>query len=220
MKVLLAEDDPMLGASMEKGLLQAGLQVDWVRQGSHALTAAKAHHYDVVLLDIGLPQIDGLEVLRQWRQQGVHTPVLLVSARDSVRDRVEGLNRGADDYLTKPFDLDELIARAHALNRRHMGRSQPAMQLGNLEVDPIGRVTRLAGSEVHLSPTEFNLLCALAEKPGAVLSLEQLEQRLYSWNDDVSSNAISVHLHNLRRKLGANWVRNIRGVGYKLVEPT
>jgi two-component system, OmpR family, response regulator QseB len=220
MKILLAEDDAMLGSSMEKGLAQAGFTVDWVRTGNHAQTALKTQIYEAVLLDIGLPQISGLDILQQLRQQGQHTPVLLVTARDAVRDRVAGLNLGADDYLTKPFDLDELVARIHALMRRHSGRSQPQIRLGRLEVDPIQHSARLGTQELALSPREFDLLLALMEKPGTVLSVEQLEEKLYGWDDEVASNAIEVHLHHLRRKLGEPWIRNVRGVGYKVVEVT
>jgi two-component system, OmpR family, response regulator QseB len=172
------------------------------------------------LLDIGLPQISGLDILQQLRQQGKHTPVLVVTARDAVRDRVAGLNLGADDYLTKPFDLDELVARIHALMRRRSGRSQPQIRLGRLEVDPIQHLARLGTQELALSPREFDLLLALMEKPGTVLSVEQLEEKLYGWDDEVASNAIEVHLHHLRRKLGEPWIRNVRGVGYKVVEVT
>jgi two-component system, OmpR family, response regulator QseB len=220
MKILLAEDDAMLGSSMEKGLAQAGFTVDWVRTGNHAQTALNTQTYAAVLLDIGLPQISGLDILQQLRQQGKHTPVLVVTARDAVRDRVAGLNLGADDYLTKPFDLDELVARIHALMRRRSGRSQPQIRLGRLEVDPIQHLARLGTQELALSPREFDLLLALMEKPGTVLSVEQLEEKLYGWDDEVASNAIEVHLHHLRRKLGEPWIRNVRGVGYKVVEVT
>ncbi|WP_372662332.1 response regulator [Hydrogenophaga sp.] len=218
MKLLLAEDDAMLGASMEKGLEQAGFKVDWVRTGNHASTALKTQSYDVALLDIGLPQIDGLEILRQIRSQGQHTPVLMVTARDAVRDRIAGLNLGADDYLSKPFDLDELTARIHALARRQAGRGRPNIEFGRLEIKPIEREALLAGKLLPLSPREFDLLLALMEKPGAVLSVEQLEDQLYGWEDEVASNTIEVHLHHLRRKLGEPWIRNVRGVGYKVVE--
>jgi two-component system, OmpR family, response regulator QseB len=218
MKLLLAEDDAMLGNSMEKGLAQAGFKVDWVRTGHHAQTALKTQAYDLLLLDIGLPQINGLDILRQMRQEGKHTPVLVVTARDAVRDRVAGLNMGADDYLTKPFDLDELVARIHALMRRQAGRSQPQIRLGRLEIDPIQHTARLGDKVLPLSPREYDLLLALMEKPGAVLSVEQLEDRLYGWEDEVASNAVEVHLHHLRRKLVEPWIRNVRGVGYKMVE--
>jgi DNA-binding response OmpR family regulator len=218
MKLLLAEDDAMLGISMEKGLALAGFKVDWVRTGQHATSALATQTYDVVLLDIGLPDTDGLQILRQMRQQGQHTPVLLVTARDAVPDRVAGLNLGADDYLTKPFDLDELSARIHALARRQTGRSHPHLHLGRLELRPIEREALLAGKPLNLSPREFDLLHLLMQKPGAVLSVEQLEEKLYGWQDEVASNAVEVHLHHLRRKLGEPWIRNVRGVGYKLVE--
>jgi len=218
MKLLLAEDDAMLGTSMERGLSLAGFKVDWVRTGHHATSAIGTQTYDVILLDIGLPDVDGLQILRRMRQQGLHTPVLLVTARDAVPDRVAGLNLGADDYLTKPFDLDELTARIHALARRQTGRSHPHLQLGRLALNPIEREVRLAGTPLCLSPREFDLLHLLMQKPGAVLSIEQLEEKLYGWQDEVASNAVEVHLHHLRRKLGEPWIRNVRGVGYKLVE--
>lgn len=218
MKILLAEDDVMLGNSMEKGLTQADFTVDWVRTGSHAQTALKTQSYDAALLDIGLPQINGLDILKALRQQGNHTPVLVVTARDAVRDRVAGLNLGADDYLTKPFDLDELVARIHALIRRQSGRSQPQIRLGRLEIDPLQHTVRLGDQALALSPREYDLLLALMEKPGAVLSIDQLEDRLYGWDEEVASNAVEVHLHHLRRKLGEPWIRNVRGVGYKIVE--
>lgn len=219
MRILLAEDDPMLGQGLERGLGMAGFAVDWVRDGAAAQQALQAGGHDVLLLDIGLPRLDGLQLLRWLRAQACEISVLVVSARDSVGDRVNGLNLGADDYLTKPFDLDELIARVHALARRRHGRPQPEMRLGALSLHPQRREVTLAGKPLALSPREFDLLAVLLERPGHVLSREQLEQRLYTWQDDVVSNAVEVHLHHLRRKLGAPWVRNVRGVGYKLVDP-
>lgn len=219
MKLLLAEDDTMLGTSMEKGLSHAGFTVDWVRSGNHAQSAIKTQTYDAILLDLGLPGVNGLELLKGWRQQNIHTPVLIVTARDAVHDRVTGLNLGADDYLPKPFDLDELVARIHALTRRQAKRSQSTLTLGRLSLDPLEHRASLGERDLALSPREFKLLHALMEKPGHVLSIEQLEDRLYGWEDEVASNAIEVHLHNLRRKLIEPWVRNVRGVGYKMVEP-
>lgn len=216
MKLLLAEDDAMLGAGMENALRLAGFTIDWVRHASAADTAIRATRYDLLLLDIGLPGLDGLQLLRRLRADGIDLPVLLVTARDSVSDRVQGLNLGADDYLTKPFDLDELIARIHALGRRRQGRARPDLRLGALVVDPIRHEARLEGELLPLAPREFSLLQALMERPGAVLSKEQLENRLYNWQDEVSSNAVEVHLHHLRRKLGGRWIRNVRGVGYKI----
>ncbi|MDP2809039.1 MAG: response regulator [Rhodocyclaceae bacterium] len=219
MKLLLAEDDPMIGTSVVRGLKLAGFVVDWVRDGRAARTALESGDYDLLLLDLGLPVLDGVSLLKDLRRNNRSIPVLVVTARDAVADRISGLNLGADDYLTKPFDLDELIARVHALQRRFLGRTQPEMRLGSLTVSPISHEAALAGSPLNLSQREFSLLAALIEKPGVVLSREQLEDRLYGWEEEVSSNAIEVHLHNLRRKLGTDWIRNVRGVGYKLVEP-
>jgi DNA-binding response OmpR family regulator len=210
MKLLLAEDDAMLGDSMEKGLNLAGFTLDRVRDGQHVLNALESHTYDVILLDIGLPKIDGLELLRRLRQQGVSTPVMFVTARDAVHDRVAGLNLGADDYLSKPFDLDELTARIH--------QSQPQLQLGRLQLNPIERLARLGETALALSPREFDLLEILMRQPGAVLSLDLLEKQLYTWGNEVTSNAVEVHLHHLRKKLGEPWIVNVRGVGYKLVQ--
>jgi len=218
MKLLLAEDDLMLGQGMERGLRMAGFTVVWVRDGTAARRALETGQHDVVLLDIGLPREDGLQLLQWLRESGSSVAVLVVSARDAVGDRVRGLNLGADDYLTKPFDLDELIARVHALARRRQGRAQPELRLGDLVLDPQRREVMLAGEPLSLPPREFDLLAALMERPGVVLSREQLENRLYGWQTEVTSNAIEVHLHHLRRKLGPERIKNVRGVGYKIVE--
>jgi two-component system response regulator QseB len=219
MKLLLAEDDPMIGASVEKGLRLAGFTVDWVRDGKAAELALADGAYASLLLDLGLPRQDGLEVLKKLRRQGQTLPVLIITARDAVADRVAGLNLGADDYLTKPFDLDELIARVHALIRRHQGRAHPELRVGGLCLDPTRRTVTLHGQPLQLSQREFTLLHALMATPGAVQSREFLEESLYGWGEEVASNAIEVHIHNLRRKLGAAWIRNVRGVGYKLADP-
>jgi len=220
MKLLLAEDDPMIGASMEQGLRLAGFTVDWTRDGKAAELALQTGSYALLLLDLGLPRQDGLTLLKKIRQMANAVPVLIVTARDAVADRISGLNLGADDYLVKPFDLDELIARVRALIRRQSGRGRPEMRLGGLCLDPVQREVHLDGASITLSQREFTLLEAFLEHPGTVLSKEQLEERLYGWQDEVMSNAVEVHLHNLRRKLGADWIRNVRGVGYKVVEPT
>lgn len=219
MRILLAEDDAMLGSGIERGLRMAGFTLDWVRDGLTAQTALRMQPYDVVLLDIGLPGKDGLELLQWMRQDDLGVAVLVVSARDAVSDRVAGLNLGADDYLPKPFDLDELVARVHALARRRSGRTHPDMRLGALQLSPLRREVLLDGQPLSLSAREYSLLLALMERPGHVLSRTQLENRLYGWDDEVSSNAVEVHLHHLRRKLGSAWIRNVRGVGYKLVQP-
>jgi two-component system response regulator QseB len=219
MKLLLAEDDPMIGASVVRGLKLAGFAVDWVRDGRAARAALETGDYGMLLLDLGLPLLDGVTLLKELRRDRHEIPVLVVTARDSVADKISGLNLGADDYLTKPFDLDELIARIHALQRRQLGRTQPEMRLGVLCVNPLNREATLDGKALLLSQREFSLLAALIEKPGAVLSREQLEDRIYGWDEEVASNAVEVHLHNLRRKLGTAWIRNVRGVGYTLVEP-
>lgn len=219
MKLLLAEDDPMIGAGVEQGLRLAGFTVDWVRDGRAAELALADGGYDLLLLDLGLPRQDGLSLLKRMRQQDEGIPVLIVTARDGVGDRVMGLNQGADDYLVKPFDLDELVARVHALLRRRRGSAQAQLRLGTLVLDPIAREVSLDGRPLHLSAREYSLLYALMEKPGTVLSIPQLETRLYGWGEEVQSNAVEVHLHHLRRKLGPGWIRNVRGVGYKLTAP-
>lgn len=219
MKLLLAEDDPMIGESVVRGLKQACFAVDWVRDGRSARVALDTGDYGLLLLDLGLPRLDGVSLLKELRRDNHSIPVLVVTARDSVADRISGLNLGADDYLTKPFDLDELIARIHALQRRQTGRTKPDMRLGALCLNPQTREATLDGKPLPLSHREFSLLSALMENPGSVLSREQLEDRIYGWDEEVASNTIEVHLHNLRRKLGIEWIRNVRGVGYKLVLP-
>jgi DNA-binding response OmpR family regulator len=217
MKVLLAEDDLMLGRSMERGLRLAGFSLDWTQDGLQTQAALREQPYAVLLLDIGLPGLDGLQLLQWLRSEDRPVPVLVVSARDAVSDRVAGLNLGADDYLTKPFDLDELVARVHALARRGSGRAQPELQFGRLTMRPLRREALLDNQPVTLAAREYDLLLALMENPGTVLSREQLESRLYGWQEEVASNAVEVHVHHLRRKLGAAWIKNVRGVGYKLV---
>jgi two-component system response regulator QseB len=214
MRLLLVEDDAIIGEGVRTGLKLAGYTVDWVRDGHAASLAIDNGVYDLLLLDLGLPRKDGMALLRELRGRGIDVPVLVLTARDTVRDRVKGLDTGADDYVVKPFDLDELSARVRALLRRRVGRSDPVIRHDGLVLDPIERKVELDGRPVALSPREFGLLHALLERPGAVLSREQLEERLYGWDEEVSSNAVEVHLHNLRRKLGAPVIRNVRGVGY------
>jgi two-component system, OmpR family, response regulator QseB len=214
MRLLLVEDDRMLGASLQAGLRQQGWATDWVRDGEAAEEALRGEPYDVVLLDLGLPRKGGLEVLRGLRRRGQAVPVLIVTAQDAVPDRVAGLDAGADDYLVKPFDLDEVAARVRALHRRSGGRAEPRLEVGALSMDPAGHEVSLDGVPVALSAREFALLQALLERPGRPLSRAQLEERLYGWGEEVESNAVEVHVHALRKKLGAHWIRTLRGVGY------
>ncbi|MDS4039571.1 MAG: response regulator transcription factor [Candidatus Competibacter sp.] len=216
MRVLLVEDDPMIGDSLRKGLRAEGFTVDWVQDGRGAERALETAEYAMVLLDLGLPKKDGLAVLRDWRRGGLTVPVLILTARDAVPDRVKGLDSGADDYLVKPFDLAELLARMRALLRRRAGRARDLIEVGALRLDPVAHAVEYQGRSVSLSAREFALLHALVESPGAVLSREQLEDRLYGWGEEVESNAVEVHIHNLRRKLAPRLIRTVRGVGYRL----
>jgi two-component system response regulator QseB len=217
MRLLLVEDDTMLGRAMRQGLADAGFTVDWVTDGSAASAALGNGVYDLALLDLGLPGKDGMSVLGELRGRRDALPVLIVTARDAVADRIAGLNAGADDYVLKPFDLDELVARVRALLRRRAGTPGPLLECGDLALDPVRREVRKAGEAVQLSAREFGLLEALMQRPGAVLSREQLEDAVYGWGEEVGSNAVEVHLHHLRRKLGAGSIRNVRGVGYKVM---
>lgn len=219
MRLLLVEDDGMIGKAMRQGLQAAGFTVDWVEDGRAASAALDTGLYDLAVLDLGLPGQDGMAVLRQLRARRQTVPVLIATARDAVADRIAGLNAGADDYVLKPFDLDELVARVRALLRRRSGGGLPLLQCGRLSLDPVRREVLLAGHSVDLSAREFGLLEALMQQPGAVLSREKLENSMYGWNEEVASNAVEVHLHHLRRKLGAGTIRNVRGVGYKVVAP-
>jgi two-component system response regulator QseB len=216
MRILLVEDDAMIGEAVQQGLRALAFTVDWVRDGETALIAAREPNYDLMVLDLGLPGRDGLEILRALRRSGNALPVLILTARSEVSDRVVGLDAGADDYLVKPFDLEELAARARALIRRRSGRAQPLIEHLGLTLDPAThRVTRGA-EEVNLSGREYAILVALLDRPGAILSRTQLEERLYGWGDEIDSNAIEVHVHALRRKLGADFIHTVRGLGYRV----
>ena len=218
MRILLVEDDPMIGKTLQQALQQDGYAVDWVRDGEagRVALATGGDAYALVLLDLGLPRKSGLDLLKEIRRAGNRVRVLIVTARDAVADRVAGLDAGADDYLAKPFSLDELAARMRALLRRDIGREDNLLRHRELAVDPVTHTATQAGRAVDLSAREFALLSALMEHPGAALSKAQLEERLYPWGDEIESNAIEVHIHNLRKKLGAEAIRTLRGVGYAL----
>ncbi len=216
MRLLLVEDDSMIGKSLQQGLKQDGYAVDWVRDGQAAKLALQDAEYALMLLDLGLPRVSGRELLAELRRQKNPIPVLIITARDSVTDRVEGLDAGADDYLVKPFSFEELAARIRALLRRPGGAAEPIIGHGALAVQPATHEVLLHGKPVHLSGREYALLEALLRRPGMPLSRAQLEQSVYGWDDEVGSNAVEVHIHSLRRKLGPDWIENVRGVGYRI----
>ena len=214
MRVLLVEDDPMVGDALRTGLGNAGYAVDWVRDGQAALAAASTEPFAAVLLDLQLPRLDGLSVLHQLRSLQHKVPVIVITARDALHDRVAGLDAGADDYLVKPFDMEELAARLRAVMRRDAGPAAPLLRVGALTLDPVTRQVQLDGVPVPVSVREAELLELLMRRPGMPLSRAQIEDRLRRWGDELMSNAVEVHVHHLRRKLGAQAIRNIRGVGY------
>jgi two-component system OmpR family response regulator/two-component system response regulator QseB len=217
MRLLMVEDDRMIGDSLRSALRLDGHAVDWVYDGAAASASLLGEHFDAVLLDLGLPGGSGLNVLRTLRGRGNATPVIVLTARDSLEDRVAGLDAGADDYLTKPFELDELLARLRAVTRRHSGRAAPRLEHAGVALDPATRQVTRDGAQVLLSAREFAVLEALMTRPGAVLSRSQLEDRLYGWGEAVESNAVSVYVHQLRKKLGAEFIQSMRGVGYFLI---
>jgi DNA-binding response OmpR family regulator len=216
MRILLAEDDPLLGDGLQAGLSQLGFQVDWVRDGVAAERELRAGAHAAAVLDLGLPRMDGLDVLAAVRRAGITLPVLVLTARDAVPERIRGLDAGADDYVVKPVDLQELAARLRALVRRAHGQPQERLQAQGVELDAASRSVTLEGTPVTLSTREFDLLHALMLGAGRVLSREQLEQQLYRWGQEVESNAVEVHIHHLRRKLGAALIQTVRGVGYRI----
>ncbi len=204
----------MIAQGLQTGLRQAGFAVDWTQDGKRAGLALQSERFDLVLLDLGLPARDGLDVLRELRRRGDATPVIVLTARDDVQSRVGGLDAGADDYIVKPFDLDEVTARIRSVLRRAAGRGESAIQHGDLRLDPVTRTVERAGMTVNVSAHEFAVLEALLQRPGAVLSRAQLEDRLYGWQEQIGSNAVEVYIHGLRRKLGNEAIRTLRGVGY------
>ena len=214
MRILLVEDDTMVGESLRAALRQQGFAADWVRDGRTADAALASERFDAVLLDLGLPQRNGLEVLRALRGRGDRTPVIVLTARDALADKVSGLDAGADDYLVKPFELDELLARLRAALRRAAGRAEPVLEVAGLRLDPATHEVSRDGRPLLLSAREFALLQALLERPGAILSRAQLEDRLYGWGEEVESNTVSVYVHQLRKKLGEDLIHTVRGMGY------
>ncbi|MCK5873305.1 MAG: response regulator transcription factor [Alcanivoracaceae bacterium] len=217
MRILLVEDDPLLGDGLQRALRNDHYTVDWITSGAQVEGALQHDHFDLVLLDLGLPGIDGMEALRRLRASSQPVPVLILSARDQLKDRVAGLDAGADDYLMKPFDMDELRARIRARLRRTVEPPQNQLIVGPLLIDSENFSVRQNDQPVNLSRREFVLLQALARQPGRVLTRDRLEQELYGWSEDVESNALEVHVHHLRKKLGADLIRTVRGVGYQLV---
>jgi two-component system, OmpR family, response regulator QseB len=218
-RLLLVEDDPMIGEAIRAGLKREGFTVDWVHDACAAAGVLRSEPFELMLLDLGLPGADGLQLLKALRGRGEVLPVIILTARDAVSDRVRGLDAGADDYLIKPFDLDELAARIRALLRRKAGRPSTALEHLGVILDPATHCVTQDGVEVALSPREFAVLQLLLERPGAILSRAQIEERLYGWGEEVESNAVEVHIHGLRRKLGAQFILTVRGVGYR-VRPT
>ncbi len=216
MRVLLVEDDELLGDGLRTGLMQVGYTVDWTKNGLAADQALQNETFDLVILDLTLPKVDGLSLLQRMRARGNTTPVLILTARESVEERVKGLDSGADDYLTKPFDLDEVCARLRALQRRFASRALPQIIHGNLTLDPASHLVTFNQENITLPRREFALLHILLENAGRVLSREHLTQSLYGWGEEVDSNALEVHIHNLRKKFGQEFFRTIRGIGYMI----
>jgi two-component system OmpR family response regulator/two-component system response regulator QseB len=218
MRILLIEDDPMIGESLEEGLRQESYVIDWVRDASSSELALKRDVYDLILLDLGLPGGSGLDVLTRYRRRDGAAPVLILSARDGKGERVAGLDAGADDYLVKPFDLDELYARIRALLRRRAGRTSPKVVYRGIVLDPARHSASFQGQDLQLTRRQFVVLYALMDPPGDVVTREQLEDKLYGWKDGVESNTVDVFIHHLRKKLGSSLIKNVRGVGYRLAD--
>jgi len=214
MRVLLVEDDWMIGETVRDALKDASYAVDWVRDGGQALTALAIQPYDAILLDLGLPKVDGIAVLAAIRSGNNAVPILIITARDAVADRIRGLDGGADDYVLKPFEMSEVLARLRAVARRRSGTASPVMTNGVLSLDPATHEAQSTGAPIRLSAREFALMQALLMRPGAILSRAELEDRIYGWNEEVESNAVEFLIHSLRRKLGAEAIKNVRGVGW------
>jgi len=218
MRLLLVEDDRALGQGIRVALGAEGYTLDWLQDGVSALHALRTESFDLLLLDLGLPRLDGLTLLQTLRAEQYDLPVLILTARDGTAERIAGLDAGADDYLVKPFDLEELAARIRALLRRQSGRAEPLIALGDLTLNPATHEVLLQGRQVNLSAREYALLCAFLDRPGAVLSRAQLEEKMYGWDDSIESNAIEVYIHALRKKLGSSFIKNVRGIGYMVAK--
>ena len=216
MRILLIEDDNLIGEGLKLGLTKSGFNVDWFTDGKTGLTALSSAHYDAVVLDLTLPKMDGLDILQQWRKDNQDVPVLILTARDTLDERITGLQRGADDYLGKPFALAEVVARLQALIRRRYGQSNPILEHSLVKFDPHQRKVFLQDQEVNLTTREYNLLSLFMHNKDRVLTRSMIEEKLYTWDDEVSSNALEVHIHNLRQKLGKQFIRTVHGVGYAL----
>ena len=216
MRLLLVEDDEMIGEPVVDTMRRAGYAIDWAHDGREAELSLDNDVYDLVLLDLGLPKADGIDVLNRYRRRGGAAPVIILTARDAVENRIAGLDAGADDYLVKPFDLDELAARVRALLRRRTGQTNPVYSHGELSLNPVTHEAALNGESLALVPREFSLLQALIEEPSRVFTRSELEDKLYGWGEEVGSNTIEVHVHSLRRKIGAEQIVTVRGVGYRL----
>jgi two-component system OmpR family response regulator len=219
MRILLVEDDPMIGEAMHYALTHNHHVVDWVRDGQAAIMAVRTNHFDAILLDLGLPGLDGINVLKSLRGGGNQTPVLIVSARDDVESRISGLDLGADDFVLKPFEINELLARIRAVVRRRGGNADSTLESGNLCLNLVTREASVDGTAIRLSAREYALLEALLMRPGAILSRKDLEDRIYQWNQEVESNAIEFLIHGLRKKLGAQAIKNVRGLGWMVARP-
>lgn len=219
MRILMVEDDPMIGDGVQTALRQEGYIVDWVSDGTSASAALATEHFDLILLDLTLPGMDGIAVLRKLRARKLTLPVIVMTARDAVEDKVRGLDAGADDYIAKPFDVGELSARIRSALRRSGGYAEPEIAILDVRVSPASRLITRAGQAVHLSAREYAIVEALMLRPGAILSRAQLEERLYGWDEDIASNAVEVHVHSIRRKLGEEFIQNVRGVGYFIPMP-
>lgn len=219
MRILLAEDDPLIGSAIQQAMKDEAYALDWVREGNMVLAAVMSHEYDLILLDLGLPGQDGVAVLRELRECRRAVPVMIITARDALEERVLGLDLGADDYLVKPFAISELLARIRAVTRRSQGNANPVLSNGILVLDPATHEVTRGGKSCNLTAREYALLQALMTRPGAILSRSDLEERIYGWNEEVESNAVEFIIHALRKKLGSDAIKNVRGVGWMVAKP-